>query len=85
MRFFLCLEQTHLDDIFKNQIIKLNIKMAEYKRIAPILDTMNRVVVHVLSKFNNLMYLKFDSYSDFYVDNIERLSFKLREPPEFFS
>ncbi len=59
--------------------------MAEYKRIAPILDTMNRVVVHVLSKFNNLMYLKFDSYSDFYVDNIERLSFKLREPPEFFS
>jgi hypothetical protein len=59
--------------------------MAEYNIIRSISDIMNRVCDYVFSKFTNLICLKFDRYSDFYVDDIERLSFRLGEPSRFFS
>ncbi len=83
--FFICLEKTHLDHLYKNRIIKLDITMAQYKLIRSRSDIMNTVCAYVLSKFTNLICLKFHPYPDYCVDGIERLSFRLREPPRFFS
>jgi hypothetical protein len=46
---------------------------------------MNIVCTHVLTMFNNLLCLKFHSYSDFHVGSEERLSFSLIKPPRLFS
>ncbi len=75
---FLCLEETHLDRIFKNQITTLNIRTAENKTIIISSDIMNILCTSILTKFSNLICLKFHSYFDSYIDTI-------REPPTFFS
>jgi hypothetical protein len=43
------------------------------------------VCSHVLTKFKNLICLKFFPYLDYYVDPIERLFFNTREFPLFSS
>jgi hypothetical protein len=43
------------------------------------------VCAHILTKFNNLRCLEFYPYCDIYIDDVERLSFQLLEPPTFFS
>jgi hypothetical protein len=84
MMYLACLEDTHFDRIFKNQITTLTIILAEYKIHASTSDVMDTVCSHVLIKFRNLACLKFHPYSDIYVNCIERLSFTTREIP-FFS
>ena len=81
----MCLEESPLYHIFKNQITTLNITLAENNIIASTSDIMNVVCAHIFTMFNNLICLKFHSYSDIYVATDERLSFNLKEPPTFFS
>ena len=84
-RFFLCLEESHLNRIFKSQITRLNITLAEEKIIVSTSNIMNIVCTHILTVFNNLICLKFHPYSNFHVASEEQLSFSLREPPKLFS
>lgn len=83
--FFVCLEDTHLDRIFKNHITTLNITIAEDKMTPYTFDKMNIVCTHVSTMFSNLICLKFHPYFDVYINSIERLSFASMEATKFFS
>ena len=84
-RFFLCLEESDLNRIFKSQITTLNITLAEEKKIVSTPGIMNIVCTHVLTMFNNFLCLKFHPYFDYFVASEERISFNSIKPPTFFS
>ena len=83
--FVVCLEDTHLNRIFKNHITTLNITIAEHEMTSLTLDTMNIVCTYVSTMFTNLICLKFHPYSDVYISSFERLSFASMETTKFFS
>jgi hypothetical protein len=83
--FFIYLEKIHSDRIFKNHITTLTITIAESNMTPLTADTMNIVCTHVSTIFSNLKCLKFHPYTDYYIDNIEQLSFESSEGTRFFS
>lgn len=78
----MCLDKNPLIDIFKNQISKMVITIADNRKNLFEGNVSTTVFTHVLSVFTNLRFLKFHSSSPH--EYAQRLSFE-NKPPTFFS